>query len=137
MIHYEHLVGRLVVTRVHSPITDAELDRYDLQRGKVIRGLLAAGQRVVNFTDIREARAMMPEHVDRITSILKGNNPFLERAVYLIGPNALALQVARILREAKNPSRRCFYSLPEAENWLAEVLSDEEMVQLRLFARGV
>lgn len=131
MVSIEAHVGCLIEVRLRPPVLNAEIDRYDLQRGKLLRAL--GGQRVVNCTDLRELRVLPAEQLQRFLEIMKGNNPTLVRAAFLISHSALGLQMMRVIREANNPNRRYFYELQELKTWLAEVLTPEEQARLHEF----
>ena len=92
MLSLENRVGRLIEARVVHPLFDAEIDRYDIQRGKVIRALQAQYPRFVNCSDLRHVKILSSLHTKRFIEILRGNNPNLERAAFLISKKTLGLQ---------------------------------------------
>ena len=133
MLSIENHVGRLVESRIIPPLFDAEIDRYDIRRGKTIRTVLESHPRFINCSDLRQLKILSSLHSKRFIEILRGNNPSLERAAFLISTKTLNLQVMRVIRESGNPNRRHFEDVDEMCAWLGEVLTPEEQERLQQF----
>jgi hypothetical protein len=85
--------------------------------------------RGVIWADLRDCALFAPEVAQKLIEMLRVDNPKVERSAYLLnGKAAFALQVERIVGEAKGPGkvppRRTFRELSPAGSWLKEVLLD-------------
>jgi hypothetical protein len=135
MILVEHRVGRLLETRVVSPISTQEIEGGAAVRLKLIDDILQIAPRYVSCVDVRHTRILSAVHAQNLISILRANNPNLERAAFLLSPKTLSLQVLRILHESQNLSRRHFSNIDELCLWLGELLTPAEMIRLREFIK--
>jgi len=100
-------------------------------------GVVMRCRSIVGITDLRGANVFPTDLADRIVSFLRQDNSALERGAFLAGEGAVfAMQLERVLRDAKNARRRIFRDRREAEAWLGEVLSKEEQRGLNAFLDG-
>lgn len=132
MIELQHLVGRLLTTRFISPITPDDLVEFQRQR-TALREKLGNDRAVV--MDFRQAQVLPPDLADTLTGLLSGANPgLLRNGVLLPAVGAVvAMQLQRIVREAHNDRRRTFRSTAELEEWLGEILDENERKKLHEF----
>lgn len=132
MITIENRVGRLIETRFIPPLPAAELAAFDRERERLMR--LRGPDRVV-CVDLSALHVLQPEQADHFVEFLRLSRPGLTRNAFLLpqGEAVLALQVARILREARHPGRRAFQSSAELVRWLGEVLQPDEAARLEAF----
>jgi hypothetical protein len=132
MILLQHRVGRLFETRFATPIDQKELEEFDRTRA-LLRSQV--GEERVVVMDLRHTSILPPELADSLVSLLHGPNPKLLRNGVLAPTSSatVAMQLTRIVREAKNDRRRVFSSVLGLEAWLGEVLDPEERVRLRQF----
>jgi hypothetical protein len=87
---------------------------------------------VVATADWRIGALYRPEVSDALLGILKNDSPKLERSAHLVGPSALlGLQVERMVREARLPTRKVFRVLDEAVTYLGQALTPDETTWLR------
>ncbi len=85
--------------------------------------------------DFRRASILPPELADTLVGLLHGPNPGLLRNGILV-PTAsptVAMQLTRIVREAKSDRRRVFRVARELAAWLGEVLDASESNRLSQF----
>ncbi len=131
MILLQHRVGRLFETRFASPIDQTELEAFDRERARM---RIQGDERIV-IMDFRRAAILPPELADKLVELLHGPNPkLLRNAVLVPTSNAtVAMQLARIVREANNDRRRVFRTPRELEAWLGEVLDPSERHRLQRF----
>lgn len=132
MITIENRVGRLIETRLISPILDAEFTEFQHERERLMR---LVGQDRVVCIDVSRVQLLPPSQADAFLNLLRGSRPGLTRNAFLLPPGQalLALQFSRIIRQANNPARRAFQSRPELISWLAEVLRPPERLRLETF----
>jgi hypothetical protein len=132
MYTIEHHVGRLIETRIASPIELAELDMFrPTLRTAFIK---LAGRRAVLVTDLTQVTTLPQDVADAFLSIMRLDNPAIERSAFLASDSAtLALQVDRLIREANNPNRRMFRDPRLLHRWVGELLEPEEMLRVAMF----
>ena len=127
-------VGRLIEIRVQPPLTLDELRNFLPQ---VTRILARVGGQVVACTDLRNARVFSPDVTEKLMTILRTDGPRVERGGFLVGESAVfSMQIARMLRESRGPSRRAFVEPEDAIHWLSELLTPVEVRRLREFVTG-
>jgi hypothetical protein len=131
----EIVVGRLLEIRVdagyRSP-QDVELVARAIQR-ELVRLPLAL--RVVTVVDWRRCPVMHEDATTRLIENLRTGNPRLERSAALASQKSsvAVLQFLRLVREGSNVERRLFYEPEPLIEWLAQVLTPEELTRLREF----
>jgi hypothetical protein len=128
----QHRVGRLVETRFATPIEPVDLEAFDRERARM--RMQFDEERVV-VMDFRRAAILPPELADTLVGLLHGPNPGLLRNGILV-PTAsptVAMQLTRIVREAKSDRRRVFRVVRELAAWLGEVLDPSESNRLSQF----
>jgi len=132
MITIENRVGRLIETRLVSPLLDAEFGQFQSERERLMRSV---GQDRVVCIDLSRVQILPPDQADAFLNLLRGSRPGLTRNAFLLPPNQaiLALQFSRLIRQANNPARRAFQSRVELVAWLAEVLRPPELARLEAF----
>ncbi len=129
MITVANPVGRVCVARFVAPFDVEQVDTL----AREIRDILVRLERPSIFcSDIRRAQIFPPEVADRITAMLRSDNPRVERSAVLIGASSVfGLQLERMFREAGNPGRRVFRTVEAITAWLDEVLSPLERESVR------
>jgi hypothetical protein len=132
MYELRNPVGRLLTLRLAAPISDAEAELLSAQARQEMG---AHARRIVTCVDLSESHTLSASVSDRLTQLMRGDNPRIERSGFLINRESatLGLQVERMLREANNPSRRTFHAASDLIQWLDEVLSSQELAALREF----
>ena len=128
----QHRVGRLLESRFVTPIDRGDLDEFDSARA-LLRTQFSNARIVV--MDFRRASILPPELADTLVGLLHGPNPGLLRNGILV-PTAsptVAMQLTRIVREAKSDRRRVFRVVRELAAWLGEVLDASESSRLSHF----
>src|SRR5260370_27491928 len=114
----QHRVGRLVETRFATPIEPADLEAFDRERARM--RMQFNDERVV-VMDFRRASILPPELADTLVGLLHGPNPGLLRNGILV-PTAsptVAMQLTRIVHQAKSDRRRVFRSARAVPAWLS------------------
>ena len=130
----ENRVGRLLEARVRGLRSSEEADVYSLALGaEVLRVPLHV--RPVLLADHRPVSIYPQAAADRLAELFLRMNARLERVAILVARSnaTLALQLERIVREAKNPSRRVCYAPGEAEAHLAPIMEPQELARVRAF----
>ncbi len=127
-------VGRLIEVRVVPPVTMDEATTFMMD---IVRLISAHQGKIVACTDLRAGtRTIDPDSIDFIASIIRSENPRLERNALVVSSLAptFTLQMERMVKATgAGAARRVFKTRGEAEAWLGEVLSDAEKARLRLF----
>jgi len=132
MVHAEIHVGRLLEVRLAEPVTLAAMEGYVVR----VRELLAAAKEpVVAIADFRHLGVMQGPIADMLLSLMRADNPKMERAAYVMPAESatLKLQLTRLIREAASDARRTFDAPPDAEAWLAERLKPSERARVSSF----
>jgi hypothetical protein len=134
MITVSNLVGHFGGVRFTAPVTSEDVAGLSRR----LRELLTASPRAMAFcTDMRGARVVAPEVVDRLVEMMRADNPKIERNAILVGEgNVFALQLDRMRREAGASNRPLFRDEKALVASLAEVLSPAELVALGRFLAG-
>jgi len=129
MITVANPVGRLCVARFVPPFDVGQVDKLSQE----IRGILVRLPRPAIFcSDIRRTPIFPPDVSDRITTMLKSDNPRVERSAVVIGNSSVfGMQLERMFREAGNPGRRVFRTVDSIATWLDEVLTPLEGERVR------
>lgn len=133
MFTTENRVGRLIELRIASPVSDDEVQRIREKQLELVRRL---GKRFVAVTDLRRS-FVFPSHVtDQFIALMQRANPLLERSGVLINDSAvLGLQAERAMQEGGHDHRQAFRDPAELEEWLGEVLDEDERARLHAFLR--
>ena len=129
MLEFANRVGRLLEVRIGYPFSLAEIAAQRLE----FRKLVDSGKRWISVSDFRQLGILAPEVADYIVSVLRRDNPHIERSGYLVAHSTANLQWTRLVREAGGPSRRVFQDEAELFDWLSELLNAEERQQLTSF----
>lgn len=132
MITVQNLVGRLVETRLAAPLGADELARFAEEREQTVRRV--ASERIVCL-DATRMNVLPPEQSERLLELLRRPSPGLLRSAFLL-PSlraVVALQLERLIREAKAAGARSFTDRAALEQWLGEVLTPQESARLRQF----
>ncbi len=131
MFSSENQVGRLVELRIITPVEPAEILELQIRHAAVTHGV--KGPYVV-AVDLRRAHVFPPAITEGFISLMSRLNPRLLRSAILINESAvLGLQAERAIQTAGNPSRQAFRQPAAVEQWLAEVLDDDERRRLHSF----
>jgi len=135
MFSVERHVGTLVECRLSAPLTRDELAAFGRERLSSLRVL---GDDLVACIDCRGLDVLPPELTDELVAALRlGPSSFRRSAVLAAaGKAVLALQLDRIVREAKNPARRLFRDRDALVAWLSEILAADERARLLAFLDG-
>ncbi len=136
MITIENRVGRLIETRFIPPLPEIEFGPFERERERLMR---SRGRDRLVCIDLSRIQVLPPAQADFFIQFLRQSRPGLTRNAFLLPPGQaiLALQVARVLREANNPCRRAFQSATELIAWLGEMLQPAELVRLTAFLSEV
>ena len=128
-------VGRLLEVRAFTPINLEEIPALVATMKAIFE---RATGLVVAILDARSYGIEPPSAADQFVSVIKRDNPRIERSAFVIEPEQalLGLQLDRMIREANNPKRRLFRDVNDAVGFLAPVLTDEERARLDAFLAG-
>jgi hypothetical protein len=128
--------GRLIETRIVAPLEASEVDAI-IQLVRI--NALAVPGKVVFVSDLTRLDGLAPDAVDAFTGMFMRDNPRLERSALLLprNPGTLGLQLSRMIRNAKSPSRMAFDDKLPLQAWLEEVLGPAERSALRAFLAAV
>jgi len=130
MFTIEKRVGRLVEGVMRGRVTLAELDAAN---GSMERILSALPGLAIVIADYRRTKFLLEEDAVRLGQMYRHHNDRIERSAILVSELSAigVLQMERVIREAKYPSRRAFRDAREAASWLDEVLDMRERARLR------
>jgi hypothetical protein len=123
-------VGRLVEVRVASPVAIEDFPRLS----QSLQEAMTPHPKVVFCVDWRGASVFTQEVSDRILTIMKSDNPRIERSAFLLGGKTIfGLQLERLISTAGNPDRKAFRDGFQLMVWLAPVLTPPERHRLVRF----
>lgn len=138
MYSVTHVVGRLLVTTLVSPVFEEDMGKI---REILAQALVRRKERVLIFGDYTRAKLVDPNVRQLFTGFLNAANPDVARSAILVSVESTLIfeQFAAIVRESRHPSRRLFKDAYSLEAWLGEVMTDEERAGLKsVFAeRGI
>jgi hypothetical protein len=135
---FENRVGRLIEVRLEGAMTDDDAQKF---RTRMYLVLGNVSGRAVLLGDLQRCEMFTPEVGEKMLTMLKNDNPKVERTAFVLRGGALALQVERIVTEASlvavrtgkvAPPRRTFRDKLMARDWLAEVLTPAERERLSI-----
>jgi hypothetical protein len=130
----ENRVAGLIEARVLALPTLSEANLYAERLAAVVTQV-APNYAPVLCADHRPVLIYRQEVADRLSALFALMNSRLARVAVLVSRSnaTLAMQLERIVREAKYPSRRVFYEAIEAERFLAPSLGDAATQQAHAF----
>jgi hypothetical protein len=129
----ESRVGRLIEARVFRLRTVEEATEYSLALGRAVEASSSA--RPVLCADHRPVVIYPQDVSDRLTELFVRMNARLERVAIVVAPSnaTLALQLNRIVREARYERRRIFQDAADAARYLLPALDGAEAQRAREF----
>ena len=96
-------------------------DDAEMLEGVIGRYLAATKDGGRFLVDATALQIFAPDAADALLGIMKRGNPTLAKAAFVLTPRTTAaLQLWRMIREAKNPRRRVFEEHAAALRWLTE-----------------
>jgi hypothetical protein len=124
--------GRLLEIRAdagYRSAQDAEQVTRAIQRESV---KVPLNVRAVIVVDWRRCPVMSDDASARLVEHMRSNNARVERSAALASQKSsiAVLQFLRMLRESAHPDRRLFFEPEPLIEWLAEVLTPEELKRL-------
>ncbi|MGC4119446.1 MAG: hypothetical protein QM765_33740 [Myxococcales bacterium] len=121
--------GRLVTVVASTPLTLEEIAAADVEMCKARQRAVG---KVVICADYRQMTLLGPTEVEALVAMFKRHNLGIERSAILSSAtSALAvLQMVRIVKEARSPTRKAFHEPAEVQTWLGEILTPEESAAL-------
>jgi len=124
--------GRLIVTRLETLHTPLEVGQVQFA---MARALEKVKHKAVICSDWRAIDIFSPAVADSILDMLNVTNHKVLRGAILLNTDRATfnLQVERVLRDAGNPSRKCFCDKPKLIEWLAETLNASENEEVERF----
>jgi hypothetical protein len=126
-------VGKLVEARLTT--TDSQAVAACL--AAIAQTVASAPRAVVGILDLSEVRVFGREDAELLVSVMREDNPRVERTAIVVNADALfAMQMDRLVRAAALPRRQVFRAAAPAITWLAEVLNSEEIASARAFMMG-
>lgn len=128
----EKHAGRLIETRLGSPLTRADVEST-IQHVRL--NILALPGKAVCCADLTQLDALPPDAIELFLAMFTRDNPRIERSAFLLARagTALGLQLMRMFRQAGSPARMTFDDKAELATWLAEVLIPAERLRLNEF----
>jgi hypothetical protein len=118
-------VGRLVEVRLSAVRTVLDVASLEEERRQVFSRM---DGKCIFCADWRQMSLLSPDVADALVELFRRGNQHIERSGVLLPSDAalLQLQVARVVREAANETRRTFLLAREMRAWLGEVLDEAE-----------
>lgn len=127
-------VGRLLEIRVADGYRSvADVDALFAAIAAAIQGKFC--EQFVLVADWRSCTLMSSEAAQRALERMTRNNRFIERSAILSSPRSptAVLQFLRVVRESNHEKRRLFQEISALVQWVAEVLTPEELARLGRF----
>lgn len=129
-------VGRVIRARVMGLASVAEVEDYRVAFPPHFKAIEQRGERPILWADHRAVRIYAQPVADAITRMFTSLNVHWMRVAILVASSnaTLAMQLTRIVRESDNTSRQVFFESDRALGFLGEILTSEELADLRSFA---
>src|SRR5262245_4993922 len=134
MFTLEVKVGRLMELRIIGSSSPADLD---LNRQQMAHLFDVTSGNLVACVDCSHATLFAPDVAAKVLDVFRYDNPRLDRSGILVSEAGMfGLQLERIVSQANNPSRKCFFDSYDLKVFLAPVLTPEEQARLAQFLTG-
>ncbi len=134
MFSVANTMGDLLEVRVASPVSMDEA----MAMFKTIYKTMPRGRVSRVIVDARNLRIVDPTIIDAVVTMMRQDNPFVERNAFLLPPGALLfIQIERMLKELNVTNRKSFQDRATAERWLSEVCTPDERQRLRAFLDAI
>ena len=134
MITAENRVGRLIEVRY---LAAGQLQDHQALNAKVYALLAGMTGRAVFCTDMRKLDVLSDDLADRLAKAYRVANSKVERTAVLVkAKSKISSQMLHIIDAAGHDYRRLFTEVAAAQEWLSEVLSDDEQRRLSGFVAG-
>jgi hypothetical protein len=133
MFTVEIRAGGLIEARVRQLKTPEQTIAYARALGDVVKK--HSGRRLYLCADHRPVIVYNQPVADQLAALFGDMNSLLTRIAVIVAPTnaTLRMQLERVVREAKNPSRRVFQVGADAEAFLGEELDARERARLKTF----
>ena len=119
---------------IHVPLGYRTVSDVDAMSARIVaaRSTAASGMQVVIAADWRHCEVFSPEVAAAIPAMFRCISNIRRSAIIHREDHATSvMQILRLIREANHPERRVFTDAAQMREFLAEVLSDPERLQLR------
>jgi hypothetical protein len=128
-------VGRLVELRIESPFAMTDFGPFRERLGKLLQ---SAPGKVVACTDLRRANVFAKDVADTWITIMRGDNPKMERSAFLVTAGGLfGGQIERMINEAGSPIRKVFRESLDLKVWLGTALTADEKTRVTQFLNEI
>ena len=130
----ENRVDNLIEARVRALPELSDADRY-AEALAAAAGKFGSQAQAVLCADHRPVGIYRQEVADRLAALCAAMNTRLSRAAVLVSRSnaTLVMQLERLVREARNPSRRVFFSASDAVVFMASELTPAAQERARSF----
>lgn len=137
MFTVEVRAGRLIEARIEALRNLQRAAAYTQAFAQILQRA-PVQERMILCADHRAVAVYSQQVTDELASLFGAMNQRLARIALLVAPSnaTLTMQLTRIVREARNPERRVFFAMEEAETFLGEVLTAAERSRLAQFLRS-
>jgi hypothetical protein len=122
---------RLVLDRFTGNVSEPQFKEF---RSRLLEVIARAGRPIVTCFDHRTSAPLVGETGLITLGLMRSVNRSIERtAAILERGTEVATQLQEAIEEARSPSRRAFYNTSEAMEWLGQVLTADEVAELKRF----
>jgi hypothetical protein len=127
---FDHRAGRFVAVRIESHLTLEGTQQFRTKMWTTLAGLTG---KAVLCGDLLHAEMFSPEVAEALLTMLRTDNPKVERTGFILGSATFALQIERMVADAavaaqlrgqQAPTRRTFRDPGAMRVWLEEVLAE-------------
>jgi hypothetical protein len=141
MLTVVHRVGRVLLTRIRSPVSRNEVTQFAISVGQFN---ISLGQ-YVSLVDARNNGVTFDANAEDVfIKVMASNNPLLVHRAILTSPNpSEQLQMQRMVKRAaelssaNNLARTAFFTDPQKmKDWAQANLHTDEAIDLALFLDG-
>ena len=131
MITIRNHVGRLIEGRFEGTLTAEQLKTFG---GELADLMVKPPYRFVFVVDWRGCDVWSADIEVKLIGQARSDNIAIERSAFLIDPTKpVAAQVAKVVDLGRNPNRRSFTDLAALYEWVASVLTAEELARAKTF----
>lgn len=125
------VAGRLIVFRFPQKVVMADVAPFVAEVRRLLGAVHQEGRRGVTCGDVRRTTILTSDVVEALVTLLKADNPVIEKTGVVVGNATFGLQVERMFREAANPKRQAFREVQPLVARLDASLDADERAAVR------
>ncbi|MFT7519549.1 MAG: hypothetical protein ACI9MC_001691 [Kiritimatiellia bacterium] len=124
MIEVSRSLGRVVLVKATTPISELEVLRYQQDLSKAVR---TVGAQAIVVVDLRDV-AVLPKPVARMFTLMLQSKPLVKRRAFLYSEGeTFGAEIAKLVYEEDHPQHKAFASFETMQAYLRPACSPPEL----------